>query len=171
MRKYLLPFLFLFLFVFESIFVQYLPTEMFGSDRITVPRFLIISILFLTVFSSRKYGIIYGVIFGLLFDIVYTGVIGIYLFSFPILAYLMSKLMRILQTNIVMVSLASLLLIVLLEIGVYEINVVINQTDLSFADFASLRLLPTVVLNSAFIIIASYPLKRHFEKFMASVSD
>ncbi|WP_080844637.1 rod shape-determining protein MreD [Cytobacillus gottheilii] len=171
MRKYLLPFLFLFLFVFESIFVQYLPTEMFGGDRITVPRFLIISILFLTVFSERKYGIIYGIIFGLLFDIVYTGVIGIYLFSFPILAYLMSKLMRILQSNIVMVSLASLVMIVLLEISVYEINVVINQTELNFADFASLRLLPTVVLNSAFIIIAGYPLKRHFEKFIASLSD
>lgn len=171
MRKYLLPFLFLFLFVSESIFVQYLPTEMFGSDRIMVPRFLIISILFLTIFSSRKHGIIYGVIFGLLFDIVYTEVIGIYLFSFPILAYLMSKMMRILQTNIVMVSLAVLLSVALLELGVYEVNVIINRTDLSFADFASLRLLPTMILNTAFIIIAGYPLKRHFEKFYASLSD
>lgn len=165
MRKFLLPLLFIFLFILESIFVQSLPTQIFSGERILVPRFLIIAILFLTLYGERNLGIIYGFSFGLLFDVVYTEIIGVYLFLFPLIAYICSKIMRILQSNIVVVSLISLFGVVLLELGVYEMNYLIRRTDMSFSFYSQYRLLPTVILNLTFIILFSYPFKRLFEKF------
>ncbi|WP_066063809.1 rod shape-determining protein MreD [Neobacillus soli] len=164
MRKFLLPLLFLFLFILESLFVQYLPKKVFGFERILVPHFLIIAILFLTIFVGKKQGIIYAAIFGLLFDIVYVEIIGIYFFLYPFIAYLINKLMQIMQANIIIVFLATLLGIALLEIGVYEMNSLIHVTTLDFLSFINLRLYPTLILNAVFIIIMGYPLKRLFEK-------
>lgn len=165
MRKILLPLLFIFILIMESTFVQVLPTQIFNGERIIVPHFLIIAILFLALYGDRNLGIIYGFSFGLLFDVVYTEIIGVYLFLFPLIAYLCSKVMRILQTNIVVVSVVSMVGVILLELGVYEMNFLVNKTEMSFPFYAEFRLLPTIILNIAFIIIFSYPLKRLFEKY------
>ncbi|WP_449620023.1 rod shape-determining protein MreD [Robertmurraya sp. Marseille-Q9965] len=171
MRKYLLPLLFILFFILESLFVQTLPAEIFNSERILAPRFLLIVILFMTLYGHRDQGLIYGLVFGLLFDVVYTEIIGIYLFMFPLIAYIASKLMRILQSNIVVVSVISILCVVLLELGVYEMNYLINITNMDFSLFLNQRLFPTIVLNLAFIIIFAYPLKRIFEKYAASLRE
>ncbi|WHY84872.1 rod shape-determining protein MreD [Neobacillus novalis] len=164
MKKFLLPLLFLFLFLLESLFVQYLPENVFGRNRILVPHFLFAAILFLTIFVGKKQGIIYAAIFGLLFDIVYVEIIGIYLFVYPFISYLVSKIMQILQTNMIIAFLVSIFGIALLEVGVYEMNHLIHVTNVDFMSFINLRFYPTLILNAAFIIIAGYPLKRLFEK-------
>ena len=164
MRKFLLPLLFLLLFYAESLFVEYLPAKVFGFERIFVPHFLFIALLFLTVFVGKKHGIIYAAIFGLLFDIVYVEIIGIYLFLYPFISYLIYKLLQVFQSNIITAFLASLLGITLLEMGVYEMNYLIHVTDLDFIGFINLRFYPTLLLNAAITLIAAYPLKWLFEK-------
>lgn len=164
MRKFLLPLLFLFLFILESLFVEFLPAKIFGFERIFVPHFLFIAILFLTIFVGRKQGIIYAAIFGLLFDIVYVEIIGIYLFLYPFISYLIYKLLQVFQANIITAFLATLLGISLLEVGVYEMNYLIHVTDLDFMGFINLRFYPTLLLNAAITLLAAYPLKWLFEK-------
>jgi rod shape-determining protein MreD len=170
-NRFLLPVMLALFFVMESVFVQLLPAEVFNSDRILVPRFLIIAIFFLTVYGSKNYGILYGFVFGLLFDVFYTEIIGIYLFLFPLMAYLVSKMMKVLQTNIVMVKIVSIIGVALLELGAYEMNFLIHRTDMDFSHFASFRLLPTIILNLAFSIVAAYPLKRQYEKFAEHLTE
>lgn len=171
MKKFLLPLLFLFLFLLESLFVQFLPEEIFGRDRIIAPHFLFAALLFLTIFVGKKQGIIYGAIFGLLFDIVYVEIIGIYLFLYPFIAYLVSKVMHIMQANIIIAFLVTIGGIALLEIGVYEMNFLIHVTDLDFMGFINLRFYPTLILNAIFVILAGYPLKRGFEKHLEALRD
>lgn len=165
MRKFLLPLFFLFLFVFESVFVQLFPGGAIHNDWIIVPHFLIVAIFFLTLYGGEKKGILYGFIFGLLFDIVYTEIIGIYLFLYPFTAYLVTKMMKVLQTNIFLGSFMALTGVALLEIGSYEMNFLIHITNMDFKTFLSIRLFPTLLLNAAFIVVAAYPLKRYFERF------
>lgn len=145
-------------------FVELLPERVFASEHILVPHFLLVTILFMTMYAGRKQGIIYGAIFGLLFDVVYTGVIGIYLFMYPLIAYVVAKIMRILQLNILSVTIVSVLGVAILELGVYELNYFIKVTSMDFTSFTSLRLLPTLLLNFAFSILFAYPFKRLFEK-------
>lgn len=171
MNRFLLPGLFVFLFILESLFVELLPAELFNSDRILVPHFLIAGILFLTIYLSPKYGILYGFVFGLLFDVVYTEIIGIYLFMFPLMAYLIAKIMKVLQTNIFIVSALSILGIGILEIGVYELNYLIHITNLDFGVYFKIRLIPTLVLNLAFIILTAYPFKKHFERVADTIQN
>lgn len=171
MKKFLLPLLFLLLFILESIFAQYFPPEVFGKNNILVPHFLFAGILFLTIYVGRKYGLIYAAIFGLLFDIVWIEIIGIYFFLFPFITYLVSKIMHVLQTNIIVAFFVSLFGMALLEIGVYEMDFLIHKTNLDFMNFIELRLYPSLILNGVFLIIAAYPLKRHFEKFAESLRD
>jgi len=165
-KKFLLPLLFLFLFILESLFVQYVPTDLLGENKIIAPHFLFAALLFLTIFVSRKQGIIYAAIFGLLFDIVYIEIIGIYLFLFPFIAYLVSKILNILQNNFMVAILITIVGIALLEVGVYEMDHLIHVTDMDFMSFLHLRFYPTLILNALFVIIAGYPLKRLFEKHM-----
>lgn len=172
MRKFILPLLFILLFVIESTFVQMVPPkEYFGNERFLIPHFLMIAILLLTIYGSKKYGLLYAFIFGLLFDIVYTEIIGIYLCLFPLIAYITSQLMRILQNNIIVTSLVVLFGIGVLEFGAYGMNIIINRTAMPLADFTLIRLIPTLILNLIVIIAGVYPLKRHFEKFIESLSE
>ncbi|AGK55078.1 rod shape-determining protein MreD [Bacillus sp. 1NLA3E] len=164
MRRVLLPVLFTGCFIFESIFIELMPAKFFSGQHILVPHLLIMAILFLTIYGNRNLGILYGFIFGLLFDVVYTEVVGIYLFMFPVIAYLISKIMKVLQTNLIIVSIVTLLGVGLLEIGVYEMNFLIHRTTMGFPSFFGNRLVPTLVLNLIFIILVAYPLKRQFEK-------
>jgi rod shape-determining protein MreD len=148
-----------------------MPPEVFGHNYILVPHFLFAGILFLTIYTNRKYGIIYAAIFGLLFDIVWIEIIGIYLFLFPFIAYLISKIMHVLQTNIIVAFLVSLVGIALLELGVYEMDFLIHITTLEFKSFIEMRFYPSLILNAIFLLIAEYPLKRHFESLAESLRD
>ena len=169
MRKFLLPLLFLLLFIVESLFVEYLPEKIFGFERIFVPHFLFIALLFLTIFVGKKHGIIFAAIFGLLFDIVYVEIIGIYLFLYPFISYLIYKLLQVLQANFITAFLAALLGVSLLEIGVYEMNYLIHVTDLDFIGFMNLRFYPTLILNAVVTLITAYPLKWLFEKHSEAI--
>lgn len=164
MRKYLLFLLFLFLFVFESMFVQSFSYLWLEKDLILVPHFLFISLLCFVIFAGRNQGLVYGVIFGLLFDVVYTEIIGIYLFLIPLLAYLILKLMKFLQTHAVIVTIIVMLAVVVLELIVYEINVFLHITNMDMKMFIQSRLLPTVICNFIFTILLVYPFKKMFTK-------
>ena len=165
MKKFLLPVIFACFFILESLVVELFSTSLFNSNWIVVPRFLMVVIFFLTIYVGKRQGIIYGFFFGLLFDIVYTEVMGVYLFMFPLVAYVVSQIMRILQSNFIVVILVTGIGIALLELGVYEMNYLIKMTNMDFTTFTKLRLTPTVVFNLIFSIIAIYPMKNQFEKY------
>lgn len=149
--------------------MEYLPEKVFGFERIFVPHFLFIAILFLTIFVGRKHGIIYAAIFGLLFDVVYVEIIGIYFFLFPFISYLIYKLLQVLQSNIITAFLAAVLGVSLLEIGVYEMNYLIHVTDLDFIGYMNLRFYPSLILNAGVTLIVAYPLKWLFEKHSEAI--
>lgn len=169
MRKILLPLFILLFFIAESIFAEFTAENIVGENYIIAPRFLMAALIFLTIYGPRWYGLIYSLFAGLLFDIVFTEIIGIYLFMFPLVAYIILKLMKILQTNIVIVSIVAIIGVILLELGVYEMYFLIHITNMDFLSFLSLRLLPTVILNALFIAIAAFPLKKQFEKLSISL--
>jgi rod shape-determining protein MreD len=166
-----LPFaIFILFFILESLFVELFPVRFLTNGHILVPRFLLAGILLLTIYGTKKQGLWYGLLFGLTFDIVYTEVIGIYLFMFPLTAYFVSKLMKILQTNIIISTLVVLLGIAVLEVLVYEMNYLIHITGMPFPQFVNLRLLPTLIINFIFLIIFVYPLKKQFEKISEQIA-
>ena len=165
MIKFLLPLMISFSFIFESIFVELMPESLYKSDFIVVPHFLIVMILFTVIYSHRKQGLMYGFIFGLLFDIVYTEIIGVYLVLIPLVVYIVSWIMKLLQSNIVVSIVITLFGVCLLEFGAYGMNFLIGLTAMSFSSFVGVRLWPTLLLNFIFILIVVFPLKKYFENY------
>ncbi|CEG28021.1 rod shape-determining protein MreD [Bacillus sp. B-jedd] len=164
MNRFFLPLLLFLFFTIESVFVQLLPSEYFYGKWILVPRFLIMALMLLAIYNAPKIAIIYGFVFGLLFDIVYTEIIGVYLFLFPLTIYLVMKAMKVLMANALVVMIIIMTGISLLEAVIYKLNHFIHLTDLTFSEFAQMRLLPSLCLNLIFLVLAYYPLKRYFEK-------
>ncbi|WP_462412374.1 rod shape-determining protein MreD [Neobacillus sp. Marseille-QA0830] len=171
MRKFLLPLLLFALFIGESVFTQFMPETVFGQSKILVPHFLYAALLFFTIYVGKNKGILYSAIFGLLFDIVYVEVLGIYLFLFAFIAWLITKVMQVMQSNLIVTSIVSLVGIALLEIGVYEMNFLIHVTDLDFMGFINLRFYPTLILNAIFILLSGWLFKRYFERYSDAIKD
>jgi rod shape-determining protein MreD len=165
LSRFILPLTALLFFIFESIFANLFSGGMFGSDRIFVPRFIMLFIAFLTFYGSKKSGMLYGLILGICYDVVYTEVLGIYTFLLPALAYLISKVMQVLQSNLFIAIFISVFFVGVLEVVDYQMNVLIHFAKMSYPEFALMRLLPTLLLNLAAVIILCFPLRLLIEKY------
>ncbi|WP_191567027.1 rod shape-determining protein MreD [Metabacillus idriensis] len=171
MNRILLPLLMLFIFISESTFVDLIELPFTSDDQVIIPRFVMLSLVFITAYHSQKFGLIYGIVFGLLHDIVYTEILGIYLFAYPLFAYLISKALKALQGNMLVVLFLSLLAVTLLEFYLYGIQMLIGYSHLSFYDFTNLRLLPTLIANSVGAVILIYPMSRFLSKIKSDYLD
>lgn len=159
MKRFLLPVLLFLAFISESTFVELFPTERFEIDRTFVPRFMMVLIMLTSFFYDRNKAIINAIIFGLLFDIIYTDIIGIYMFSLPIVVYILSYSMKVLHTNLLVVFFVVIIGIALLEIIIYGLYFLVNVVELDWYSFMNNRLFPTLVLNGVFLIIIYYPMR------------
>lgn len=164
MKKLFLPFLSILFFVSESMVVDLWPKNDWYEDHLFAPRFLFIFLMFMTVYVAQNYGVAYGLIFGLLYDVVYTEILGVYMFSFAVMAYVMAKAMKVFHNHLAVICFLSMLAVAVLELYVYGIQLLIGKTDMPLELFYSDRLVPTLLLNAAFLALFSYPLKQRLLK-------
>ncbi|PLT32401.1 rod shape-determining protein MreD [Bacillus sp. V5-8f] len=165
MSRFILPVTALLFFIFESIFANLFSGGLFGGDHIYVPRFIMVFITFLTIYGSKRTGVLYALVLGICYDVVYTEILGIYTFLLPTLAYLLSKTMKVLQSNLLVTIFVATLFVGLLEVADFQINVLIHFADMEYPEFAKIRLLPTLLLNFSFIILCAFPLRQLVEKY------
>jgi rod shape-determining protein MreD len=170
-RRFILPFLVFFTFISESIFAHLIHIPFATEEQFYIPRFTLIVVIFVTVYLNRTQGMLFGIVFGLLHDVVYIEVIGIYLFAYGFLAYLISKALIVLHRNALIVIFLTILSIALLEFYVYGMNYLIGTTKMSLYHFTTLRLLPTLALNAVVAILIIYPFKKFLSKIKREESE
>lgn len=161
MNNYFLPLLVFIVFIIESTVMQVFSPERYGAEAALVPHFVVIMIFFITAFLGRKRGLLYVFLFGFLLDFIHTGILGVNLFLLIVLSYLIAFIFRFLHPNLLTILVGSLLGISLLEIGLYYFYHFLGFTTMPFSMFLKIRLMPTLVLNSAFLIIVYLPLSRY----------
>jgi len=160
MKRIVLPLILSICFILESLYVEFFPNGIFGIHKLFVPHFLLIVLIIMGMYYVRNRTILYAFIFGLLFDAFYTGILGVYLFVFPLIVYITSSLMKVLQANIFVSAIVMLVDIAIAEFIVYGLNILILKTTMSTMDFINGRLIPTLILNIVFYIIIFYPLRK-----------
>lgn len=74
-----------------------------------------VMILFVAIYLNTTYGLLYGLAFGLLTDLLYTDIIGVYLFSMAATAYITSVFSRYLFGNLIVTLLLSIVGVSILE--------------------------------------------------------
>ncbi len=171
MKKILLPFLIYLAFISESSLVQaFLPHEN-SMDWQLIPRFTMVMILFVAIYLNTTYGLLYGLAFGLLTDLLYTDIIGVYLFSMAATAYVTSVFSRYLFGNLIVTLLLSVVGVSILEFFVYGLNSLIGISNQMIDVFLYKRLLPTLILNGLFAILIYYPYVKQLNQIKDTLKE
>ncbi|MFD1018905.1 rod shape-determining protein MreD [Thalassobacillus hwangdonensis] len=162
MPRILLPVFLLLLLVFQGMAMSLLPTEIVYSELLVTPHWVLALLVLISLFFDEDrtyYSLLYAVIFGLLIDIVYTNVLGVYMFTYGIVIYTVHGIRKVLQGNLFVALLLGIFALVLTETILYVLYYFIQVTTTGWQVFLSHRLLPTVVANLVFFLIL-YPLIR-----------
>lgn len=159
MIRFLVPLVAIVLFFLEPVFGLFSPIELYGEYRFLVPRFLIMYLIFISIYYSRNVAMVYGLVFGLLYDVTYIDIIGLYSFLYPLLCLIASFIVRYIHQHLLVTTTLSLLLVALLEFVLYQFFLLIGLTDMSMNNFVYGKLIPTMIANSIFLIMLGWAFK------------
>ncbi|WNF35911.1 rod shape-determining protein MreD [Bacillaceae bacterium IKA-2] len=171
-RALLLPLIIFLLFIIEGTVIPVFSPDSFGSEFLIVPRFAFLVVIMGTIFLGRTTGTIYGLALGLLQDVIYTHILGIYIFSMGLIAYLLGFCFsfKVFQKNLILLMVTALFGTILLEYLVYGIHTAVGITDLVHDRFLQERIFPSLLVNSVFLIIFA-PFLRKTLVFLQNTGD
>lgn len=161
MVRYLLPFLVFFSFLIEGTWFQIFVNTSSGEVE-WVPRFTLLLVIFTSIYRGPGAGIILGLFAGALYDLTYTDLLGLYIFSFGLVAYLCSYPFRGIKSSLVLQLSVVIGALVIFEWMTYGIYYVTDYTNVVFADFFVWRLMPSLLLNTAAAALLYLPLQKLF---------
>ncbi|HLR52840.1 MAG TPA: rod shape-determining protein MreD [Candidatus Avamphibacillus sp.] len=158
MRQVYLSLVIFVILVLEGVALELLPAQTFG-DLFIISHWVLVCLIYVAIFydsEETNFSLFYAFFFGLLVDIVYTNILGVYMFTYAITIYIIKKLTRLFQSNLLSTILFGILGITLTDILIYLIFTVIEITELPWQDYIIYRLLPTILANIVFLTVI-YP--------------
>lgn len=159
MKRLLFPLILFLLTILQGVALDLLPANLVLADLMFVPHWVFSFLVFIAIFydtNDTYYSLIYALIFGLLIDVVYTGVLGVYMFSYTFVIYIIRFLKKILHGNFYVLVLLGVFGTMLADLAIYLIYLSVGLIDVIFEDYLLQRMLPTALSNLVFIIII-YP--------------
>lgn len=144
--------------------MQVIAPENYGSPIVLVPRFTMIIIVLVALYMNIPLAVLYAIFVGLLYDIIYTDLIGIYMFSMAITAYIVGQSARVMHINAVVGLLISFVTVIVLDFQVYGLYSLVSYINLPFNLFIFERLIPSIILNGVFFILIYVPFKKVIKK-------
>ncbi|MDY0405450.1 rod shape-determining protein MreD [Virgibacillus sp. 179-BFC.A HS] len=160
MRRFYVPLILFLLMIMEGVALELLPDKLVGGSMMIVPHWVFIFLLLVAVFYDRRDSYIsvwYAIIFGLLIDVVYTEILGVYMFTYAVTIYIIHGLSRFLQSNIFALVLFGILGTAIADGVINIIYVVVGLIPADWPWYFIYRLLPTIVANLIFLLIM-YPI-------------
>ncbi len=159
MIRFLIPFIAVVLFLLEPEFALFSPISWGQETVYLVPRFVILYLIFISIYYSRNRACLYGLFFGLLYDVFYIDIIGLYSFLYPLVCFVAGSSVKFIHQHLSVTTILSLVLVALMELILYYFFYFINFTTIPFTEFLSNRLLPTIVANLLFLIMLGWAFK------------
>lgn len=141
-------FCFIFVILEGTLALNLLP--LFSNEWMIVSHFLFLFLLYVAVFFERShtyYAVILAIIFGLIEDIVYTDVMGVYLFSYTFIIYIVRVLMKFLQSNMAIALLLTVFGVLAADIMIFLVYQLAQLHEMDWKTYWQYRLLPTVIWN------------------------
>lgn len=147
------------LFYMEPIFGLFSPIQINGEFYYLVPRFLIMYLLFLAIYYDRKRAMWYGLFFGLLYDVFFIDIIGLYSFIYPLMCLMASFIAKYVHQNLIVTTILTLLFVAVVELLLFLFYTFLGIKSMTYADFIEVRLIPTMIANSVFILMFGWAFK------------
>jgi len=155
MKRLIFPLILFLLLVSEGVALDLLPNILTSTETLIVPHWMFVFLILIALFYDTNdtfYAVIYGVFFGIFMDIVYTEMLGVYMFVYPFAIYIVQLLKHILQTNFYMTVIITIISIGIVEMLLYFIYSFVGIVDTTMAYFLMHRLTPTALANVLFLI-------------------
>ncbi|MGL4820073.1 MAG: rod shape-determining protein MreD [Bacilli bacterium] len=161
-KHIVLPILLAFAFFLEGTFASLGAEWLYGLEETLVPRFLFVILILSAIFLESRLTYVYACVFGFFYDLMYTEVIGVYAFAFPVIVSIVVLLMKMFQSNLFVVALVTILGIIILEYYAYFMFSLIGYTEIEHDVFLRYRMLPTLAMNVIVYLLAFFPMRRLF---------
>lgn len=165
-RQYtLIPFLLFLIVALEGVAMELLPNFIKFAPYYIIPYWLLLVLILITFFlyeNKPSLPIVYAIIFGLILDIVYTGILGVHMFIFAFVVYVMQLLNRVLQINLIVSIITVVVSVTLTEFLLYIIYSFIGFVSMPLNVFLINRLMVTLIANIVFMMIIYWPAKQLF---------
>lgn len=158
-RLFFFPILFLIL-IFEGIALKLLPEVIINTNLLIVPHWVFVFLVLIALFYDQTetyYAVLYASLFGFLIDIVYTDMLGVYLFTYPVAIYVVHLLKRVFHTNIYSTILMACIGLIITETIIYLIYLTVDITDMTLVNSLFNRLIPTLIANTIMLVLL-YPI-------------
>ncbi|EPD54291.1 rod shape-determining protein MreD [Paenisporosarcina sp. FSL H8-0542] len=159
MKRLIIPAIAVVLFYLEPVFGLFSPLDISGEYRFLIPRFLIMYLIFISIYYSRNRAMLYALLFGLLYDVFFIDIIGLYSFLYPLICLIASFIVKFIHQHLIVTTALSLVLVAGLEFVLYQFFSLIGLTDISLAVFVRERLIPTMIANSIFLVVLGWAFK------------
>lgn len=159
MIRFLVIFISVLLFYMEPIFGLFSPIELHGEFYVLVPRFLIMYLIFVSIYYDRKRAMMFGLFFGLLYDVFFIDIIGLYSFIFPLMCLVASFISKYIHQHLLVATIISLILVAVVELLLFLFYTFIGIKSMTFADFYHYNLIPTMIANLVFIVMFGWGFK------------
>ncbi|WLV23684.1 rod shape-determining protein MreD [Aciduricibacillus chroicocephali] len=168
MKKLLIPLILFIVVVLEGVALNLLPSNIVLGDTYIIPHWALAVLLFSVLFYDKEntyYSVLYAAIFGLLIDIVYTSVLGVYMFSYTLVIFLMHSVRGRFHGNFYVTMLLGVFSIALGDLIIHFIYLTAGLTEIAWSGYLLQRMLPTVLLNLIFLIVLYPLLASRFERW------
>ena len=163
MRRFYLPLILLFLIVIEGVALDLLPSSIMMEHWMVIPHWVLVFLMMIAIiydFENTYVSVLYAIFFGLLIDIVYTNVLGVYMFSYALVTYIIHGLNKLLHHNFITAILLTIAGIALADIGINIVYFFIGTSPMIWEEYAMNRLVPTIIANGLFFIVLYIIFKR-----------
>jgi rod shape-determining protein MreD len=159
MNRLIIPAIAVVLFYLEPVFGLFSPLDIGGEYRFLIPRFLIMYLIFLSIYYSRNRAMGYALLFGLLYDVFFIDIIGLYSFLYPLICLIASFIMKYIYQHLIVTTIISLVLVAGLEFVLFQFFTLLGLRDMALQVFVSERLIPTMIANSIFLVVLGWAFK------------
>lgn len=162
MKHFWILFTLFLIVIMEGVALELLPARLVHGDLLIVPHWVLVYLVYVLIYYDKENtytSVFLAIIFGLMIDIVYTGVLGVYMFTYALVVYIIHGLKTLLQSNLYVTLLFGFLGIVLSDLMIYSAFLIIDITEATVKHYLMYRLIPTIVANLIFLLIL-YPFVR-----------
>ncbi|WP_018921616.1 rod shape-determining protein MreD [Salsuginibacillus kocurii] len=157
MSRYLPPILVFVLFLVESIWFQTFVSP--DQPLQFIPRLAMVLLVMIGIFRGPLIAAVYGLGLGLLYDVVFTDVLGIYMFTCTFIAYLFSISLPVIKQSMLYIVVIAIVAFAAFETLVYGLYSVVGVTTMEGDVFFQSRLVPSLLINGGFALLIVYPVR------------
>ncbi|GGB28222.1 rod shape-determining protein MreD [Virgibacillus dakarensis] len=162
MKRLFLPLILFLIVILEGVSLELLPTRLVTGELLIIPHWPLVFLVCISIFYDKENtytSVFYAIIFGMLIDVVYTGILGVYMFTYALVIYIVRGLKKLLHANFYVTLLLGFLGIAMADFIIYIIFSVIDLADMTLVHYLVYRLLPSILANLLFLLVL-YPLVR-----------